>query len=497
MKQLTFLVLLAATVVLAQRPTPNIPRTWDLQALADLQLPLAHADASPQIVDPDTYYSIPAAPIYKSYPVYHPDNEPPGYLDWLQRQEPEIVVPAAGTLEQMETETDWIRVGKLVFDTQLPPFVPLKQLAYLRERQFYGHSRTPLTRDGVMPFLRYIVREKGRIEISGGCSMCHTRVLPDGRTITGAQGNNTLGAQNAYILRNAVLKAPNPAAVLARIPILNPAIWLAPWLEQDPNARIAQLLPGSQPAVWESMPPGVIPRHSGLVYPAAIPDLIGLKDRRYFDRTGFIQHRSIGDLMRYAALVQGIDRLDTFGKYVPARAQPSGLVRYSDEQLYALALYVYSLERPPNPYLDDPRAEAGREVFGKQGCAGCHAPPLYTNNSLTPAAGFAVPEGHERKYNVHPVGVGTDPGLALKTRRGTGYYKVPSLKGVWYRGPLGHSGSVSTLEDWFDPMRLRDDYAPTGFKGYGITHRSVPGHEFGLDLPAEDKAALIAFLRTL
>jgi cytochrome c peroxidase len=147
--------------------------------------------------------------------------------------------------------------------------------------------------------------------------------------------------------------------------------------------------------------------------------------------------------------------------------------------------------------LDDPRAEAGREVFGKQGCAGFHAPPLYTNNSLTPAAGFAVPEGHERKYNVHPVGVGTDPGLALKTRRGTGYYKVPSLKGVWYRGPLGHSGSVSTLEDWFDPMRLRDDYTPTGFKGYGIAHRSVPGHEFGLDLPAEDKAALIAFLRSL
>jgi hypothetical protein len=53
------------------------------------------------------------------------------------------------------------------------------------------------------------------------------------------------------------------------------------------------------------------------------------------------------------------------------------------------------------------------------------------------------------------------------------------------------------LEDWFDPMRLRDDYTPTGFKGYGITHRSVPGHEFGLDLPAKDKAALIAFLRTL
>ena len=95
-----------------------------------------------------------------------------------------------------------------------------------------------------------------------------------------------------------------------------------------------------------------------------------------------------------------------------------------------------------------------------------------------------------------PRSVGTHPDLALKTRRGTGYYKVPSLKGVWYRGPFEHSGSVRTLEDWFDPRRLRDDY-PTGFKGYGVKTRAVKGHEFGLKLPAEDKAALIAFLRTL
>jgi hypothetical protein len=38
---------------------------------------------------------------------------------------------------------------------------------------------------------------------------------------------------------------------------------------------------------------------------------------------------------------------------------------------------------------------------------------------------------------------------------------------------------------------------PTGWKGYGTTTRAVPGHEFGLKLSAEDKRALIAFLRTL
>jgi hypothetical protein len=87
--------------------------------------------------------------------------------------------------------------------------------------------------------------------------------------------------------------------------------------------------------------------------------------------------------------------------------------------------------------------------------------------------------------------------LALKTRKGTGLYKIPSLRGVWYRGLFGHDGSSRSLEEWFDLARLRDDYVPSGFKGYRVTHRAVPGHEFGLKLDAEDKAALIAFLKTL
>ena len=116
---------------------------------------------------------------------------------------------------------------------------------------------------------------------------------------------------------------------------------------------------------------------------------------------------------------------------------------------------------------------------------------------LTPAAGFSVPEEHLRKYDILPEVVGTDPELTMNTRRGTGYYKVPSLKGVWYRGPFEHMGSVATLEDWFDARRLRDDYVPTGFKGHRVTTRAVKGHEFGLALSPEDKKALLAFLRTL
>jgi hypothetical protein len=207
--------------------------------------------------------------------------------------------------------------------------------------------------------------------------------------------------------------------------------------------------------------------------------------------------------MRYGALNQGIDMLANYNGFIPAGIDfrtlpdPSTRMRYSDEQLYALVLYLYSLKPPPNPNKFDALAKRGQKVFNQQGCAMCHTPPLYTNNKLTPVDGFTVPEEHKRKYDILPISVGTDPNLALKTRRGTGYYKVPSLKGVWYRGPFEHSGSVVTLEDWFDPKRLRDDYAPTGFVGYGVKTRAVKGHEFGLQLSAEDKRALIAFLKTL
>jgi hypothetical protein len=171
--------------------------------------------------------------------------------------------------------------------------------------------------------------------------------------------------------------------------------------------------------------------------------------------------------------------------------------RYGDAELYALALYLYSLEPPSNPNPFDELARRGQDVFARERCDQCHTPPLYTNNMLVPAPGFAPPPAHRQAYDVMDRRVYTDPTLTLMTRRGTGYYKVPSLRGVWYRGPFEHNGSVATLEDWFDPARLRPDYVPTGLAPADGSPRSVPGHPFGLTLSDEDRAALIAFLKTL
>jgi hypothetical protein len=239
-----------------------------------------------------------------------------------------------------------------------------------------------------------------------------------------------------------------------------------------------------------------------------VPDLIGVKERKYLDHTGLQQHRSIGDLMRYAAMNRGRfdggDAIANHNGFIPADPprfqklpEPATQARYSDEQLYALALYIYSLQPSPNPNKLDALAEGGRKIFEREGCTMCHTPPLYTSYKLTPVEGFTIPKGYHQKYDILPINVGTDPDLAIKTRRGTGYYKVPSLKGVWYRSMFGHSGWCCTLEDWFDPRRVQDDYVPTGFKPYGAKTYPVKGHLFGLALSEDDRKALIAFLKTL
>src|SRR6185436_15563051 len=242
---------------------------------------------------------------------------------------------------------------------------------------------------------------------------------------------------------------------------------------------------------------GVARWNGSLYYPAKIPDLIGIKDRKYIDHTATHLHRGIGDLMRYAALVSFAETAD-FGPYHMLSPETQRVrARLSDEALYALGLYIYSLKPPQNPNPFDEKAKAGQQIFARESCTMCHTPPLYTSNKLTLAQGFTPPKDVPPTLDILPLSVGTDPGLALGTRKGTGYYKVPSLKGVWYRGPFEHNGSVATLEDWFDPRRTEDGYVPTGFTGVEGRARPLRGHRFGLTASPDERRALIAFLRTL
>ena len=76
-------------------------------------------------------------------------------------------------------------------------------------------------------------------------------------------------------------------------------------------------------------------------------------------------------------------------------------------------------------------------------------------------------------------------------------YKVPSLKGVWYRSRYLHDGAAATLEELFDPDRPLDTHVRGGWRPLGEKTRAIGGHDFGLELTAEEGGQLIAFLRTL
>lgn len=488
----------AATVNSIYRPV--IPRTWADSAVAAFELPVAIPAFTPDHVSAEYYYALPERVIWKSYPIYHPDHEPEGYRDSLAQLEPEIVFDASA----LRTKQDWIEAGVHVFRA------PISYDALMRPQDvlnpnWYEENQLGVTSDGVFPWARWVVREKGRLEVTNlSCATCHTRLMPDGSIIEGAQGNFPFEWVTSWRIR----QGDTPPAVVRGF---GPLLAGTPWID-DPmrDPQHLQNLPLEQlAALRAAIPPGVIVRQgTSFDTPARVPDLIGIRERKYLDATGLVLHRGIGDIMRYAAANQTLDVLARYGDYVPATGTderpppgtartPGTADRYSEEQLYALALYLYSLDPPPNPNPFDELARRGQEVFEAEGCGRCHTPPLYTNNQLVPAPGFDPPLKHRDRYDVSERRVNTDPGLALTTRRGTGYYKVPSLKGVWYRGPLQHSGAVARLEDWFDPARMRADYVPTGFAGVEGGPRPVQGHPFGLRLSAEDREALIAFLRTL
>lgn len=501
---LFFVVAIGSSILAlhAQNPgavTPAIPKTWVDDEIATLEVPLADPIGSPKHVSADYYYRIPVEPFYKDYPVYAPGHEPPGYLDWLKQQEPEIIWDDRGHRPKLETEADWIRAGELVFDEPTAfggPASGERSGLYVRDPKFIADTGMPVLPDGTVPFFRYVVTKKGEVHLGRrSCAMCHIRIMPDGSILKGAQGSFPFDRAFAYDY----LHYTTGANIAERLLYATP--WLPNPLPSEDNMSVAEIA-----QIHFSIPPGVVARHRTSPFaPVQVPDLIGVKDRKYLDRTGLQQHRSAADMMRYAALNQGMDFLSSFDGFYPADIAhnftqlpaPETQLRYSDEQLYALALYVYSLKPPPNPNKFDALARQGQKIFQTEGCVTCHTPPLYTNNKLTLAVGFTPPPGAEDKYDILPISVGTDPDLTMKTARGTGYYKVPSLKGVWYRGMFGHSGWCATLEDWFDPRRVRDDYVPTGYKPYGAKTYAVKGHPFGLNLSEKDRKALIAFLKTL
>jgi hypothetical protein len=181
------------------------------------------------------------------------------------------------------------------------------------------------------PVFRYYIRKKGVVE--GGtnsCAGCHTRTMPDGSFLEGGQGSAG-SFRSAVVLR---VRKTTPEQFRRQLDSLW-ASYGAPWVMD--RGEFEELYTKEEFLRYlTAQHSGVLPRQgTSFLHPVHIPSLIGVQDRKYLDATGLVRNRSIGDLMRYAILNQGLDTLAYFGDFQPGATPLSSEegTRYSDEQL--------------------------------------------------------------------------------------------------------------------------------------------------------------------
>ena len=377
MRTLIGLCLLAATWLSGQSFKPEIPKVWDDESLRDVELPLAQR-IPVHHVSSEFYYQIPVRPNLKTYPIYRPDKEPLGYWEWLLQQDPSPAFnPAA-----LRTKEDWIKAGELMFEAA-KDFTPFNDpFTDVRNPKWYEYTGMKVDKQGIVPFYRYVIRKKGTIEVNlDSCAECHTRLMPDGTIVKGAQGNVPFNRIFAYRLRHdKTIDQKQPARRMTML------FWGAPWIQPDPTAPLSGKTIAEIVEHLRTIPEGVNVRQgTSILYPPQVPDLIDVRDHLYLDHTGLQQNRSIADLMRYDAINNFIEEITDYNGFRPLTQSsrlpdPKLLDRESDQGLYALALFLYSLKPPPNPNRFDESAARGKKIFDSEGCGTCHTPPLYTNN---------------------------------------------------------------------------------------------------------------------
>jgi hypothetical protein len=161
-----------------------------------------------------------------------------------------------------------------------------------------------------------------------------------------------------------------------------------PW---DPDPRMEGMLNLTDRTLagLAASPHGVFARANGsLFYGTRVPDLKLLRYSRYIDATATHRLRGPEDVARYAAFINDADPM-TFGTHRMLTAtQRNVRYRYADEVLYAIGVYLLSLEPPKNP--NPPPGDLvtrGEQIFRREKCGTCHPAPDYTTGELTPALG--------------------------------------------------------------------------------------------------------------
>ena len=193
------------------------------------------------------------------------------------------------------------------------------------------------------------------------------------------------------------------------------------------------------------------------------------------------------------------------------------------ESLDRIETWLLDLSPPAYPYtIDQTLAARGGEVFDEQ-CATCHAPDGARTWTVIPIDEVRTDrhrldmwtELAAGNYNAFADDYDYDFGAFRKTNG----YVAGDLTGLWITAPYLHNGSVPSLPELLEPPSDRtrvfyrgyDVYDPdrVGFVSPGSeaaragfrydtaeAGNSNAGHLYGTTLPAEDKTALVEYLKT-
>lgn len=127
-----------------------------------------------------------------------------------------------------------------------------------------------------------------------------------------------------------------------------------------------------------------------------------------------------------------------------------------------------------------PEEKKGYNLF-KQNCASCHAEPLFTDDSF--------------RNNGIAIGLNDDRGqFGITLDSSTEYkFKVPSLRNVEFTQPYMHDGRFYDLGQVLDHYRFNVQHTPN----LDPLLDDDKNHRHGIPMTDEEKAAIIAFLKTL
>ncbi len=308
---------------------------------------------------------------------------------------------------------------------------------------------------------------------------------------------------------------------------------VAPWAITDtiganPARALARALIAHRDPktlAWSDAP--VLPPPPRRVLPLSVPPLWNLDKKHAL----FYNGEARGDQARHMALA-AIACADTVAE-----------VRAIDAWLPDVRAYLASLPSPAYPYpIDQPLAAAGERLFNAN-CRKCHgrygARETYPNKLVALDQIGTDPELAERAYRksdrfirwLNGAFFGSRHGAVAKTRTTPALgYIAPPLDGAWATAPYLHNGSIPTLAALLDTTTRptywrfatakpdydtgalgwehrvldaagRDQYASidaqkwvydTTRPGYGNR-----GHDFGDALSAQQRRALLEYLKTL